>query len=76
MYENKPRSYDERRRWQDAQRAAGVPVECGREVCKVTFTEGYVNSGTPLLYCPTCAALINRFNPGLCSKEHVPVAPT
>lgn len=65
----KPRDYHNRRKWQDAQRAAGLDPECGREVCRNKAAPAYVNAGTPLLYCATCAAAINRFNPGLCSLE-------
>ncbi len=65
----KPRDYHERRRWQDAQRAAGADPECGREACKNTAKPAYVNAETPLLYCATCARMINRYTPGLCTVE-------
>ena len=65
----KPHSYDDRRRWQDAARARGEIPECGREVCTNPADPAYVNSGTSLLYCRTCATLINRYNPGLCKPE-------
>lgn len=72
LYANKPRDYDDRRRWQDAQRAAGLDAECGREVCRTRIPDGkaWVNRFTPLLYCQRCAALINNgCNPGLCRPE-------
>lgn len=65
----KPPDYHERRRWQDAQRAAGADPECGREACRNTAKPAYVNAGTPLLYCAACAHAINRYNPGLCTLE-------
>ena len=56
-------------RWQDAQRAAGLPVECGREACHVRTSAPWTNKGTPLLYCQRCALTINQYNPGLCAPE-------
>lgn len=67
LYANKPRDYGARRAWQLAQRAAGIPIECGREAC---HTRGslYVGSGTgtTLYYCAACADEINKWNPGTC----------
>jgi hypothetical protein len=68
-YANKPCDYHARRQWQNAQRAAGLVPECGREVCRCRCEPAYVNSGTPLLYCPDCAQAINRYNPRLCTPE-------
>lgn len=65
----KPRDYHERRRWQDAQRAAGADPECGREACHNPARPAYVNAETPLLYCATCARMINRYTPNLCTLE-------
>ena len=65
----KPAGYDERRAWQDAARARGEVPECGREVCSAPAEPAWVNRHTPLLYCGSCAHLINRYNPGLCSPE-------
>ena len=71
----KPRDYHDRRRWQDEARARGEVPECGREVCHAKADPAWVNSGTPLLYCPTCAALINRytardgFRDSICTPE-------
>jgi hypothetical protein len=69
LYANKPRDYHDRRKWQDAQRAAGLEPECGREACKAPAVPAHVNKYTPLLYCGGCARLINRYNPGFCSLE-------
>lgn len=66
---NKPRAYVDRRRWQDEQRAAGLNPTCGREICQNIAAPAWVNGSTPLLYCGECAALINRYTPGLCSLE-------
>ena len=65
----KPADYYARREWQDAARARGEVPECGREVCRNPVDPAWVNAGTPLLYCTTCARLINRYNPGLCTME-------
>lgn len=65
----KPKSYTERRHWQNAQRAQGLDPECGREVCQRKAAPAFVNKGTPLLYCEACAVLINKHNPGLCAPE-------
>lgn len=65
----KPHDYDLRRRWQDAARARGEVPECGREVCRNPASPAWVNLHTPLLYCGTCAHLINRYNPGFCERE-------
>ncbi len=64
-----PADYHARRRWQDEQRAAGQPPDCGREACCNKAAPAYVNAGTPLLYCLECAVMINLYNPGLCSPE-------
>ena len=63
----KPADYYARREWQDAARARGEVPECGREVCRNPAAPAWVNAGTPLLYCTTCARLINGYNPGLCT---------
>ena len=65
----KPATYAERRKWQDAQRAAGHDPECGREACVNPAAPAWVNAGTPLLYCRQCARLINTYNNGLCTLE-------
>lgn len=65
----KPLDYHERRAWQDAARARGEIPVCGREVCLNLAHPAYVNQHTPLLYCAVCAGLINKFNPGFCSRE-------
>jgi hypothetical protein len=65
----KPLDYRERRKWQDAERAAGRVPECGREACTQAADPAWTNQGTPLLYCAACAKEINRFNPGLCRPE-------
>ena len=62
MTSQKPRDYHERRRWQDAARACGEVPECGREACRNPASPAWVNAGTPLLYCGTCARLINHYN--------------
>lgn len=65
----KPEDYDDRRRWQDEFRARGEAVPCGRNACENMVATPYVNTHTPLLYCADCAALINFYNPGLCTPE-------
>lgn len=65
----KPADYHARRQWQDEARARGEVPECGREACHNPASPAWVNKGTPLLYCSTCARLINGYNPGLCSRE-------
>lgn len=65
----KPQNYADRRRWQDAQRAVGLPPECGREACTALADPAYVNQNTPLLYCADCAEQINRHNQGSCRQE-------
>lgn len=65
----KPADYHDRRRWQDEARARGEAPECGRQVCTNSADPAWTNKGTPLLYCRQCAALINRYNPGLCERE-------
>lgn len=67
----KPRDYRVRRQWQDAARAQGEVPECGREACHEPADPAWIGSGTgvALLYCGACARLINRYNPGTCSKE-------
>ena len=67
----KPCDYHDRRKWQDAQRAAGHAPECGREACHAPADPAYVNLHTPLLYCERCARMINNYNPGLCSPESI-----
>lgn len=75
MPEPKPSDYYARRRWQDAARARGEVPECGREACHNPARPAWVNKGTPLLYCRSCARMINSYNPGLCSPEVADPAP-
>lgn len=65
----KPRDYHARRARQNAARSRGEVPECGRDACHATADPAWVNRHTPLLYCGTCAHMINRYNPGLCSPE-------
>lgn len=67
--------YEARRAWQDEVRSRGEVPECGREACQQPASPAWTNKGTPLLYCPSCARLINRYNPGLCTPEQVPLVP-
>ena len=72
----KPKTYHERRQWQNAQRAEGLVPECGREACENKAAPAFINKGTPLLDCADCASLINRFTPGACSPEPAPTLAT
>ncbi len=65
----KPKDYAERRKWQDAQIERKEYPECGRMACTNAVVVHWVNKYTPLLYCASCAAEINKHNPGLCYKE-------
>ena len=71
MPDPKPHDYRARRQWQDAARARGEIPECGREACHNPAAPAWVGSGTGVLlrYCPACARLINRYNPGTCVLE-------
>jgi hypothetical protein len=57
----KPDDYHDRRKWQDEARARGEKPECGRGACTNKADPAWSNRGTPLLYCESCANLINRF---------------
>lgn len=50
--------------------------KCARKACREPFYNGvetklYYNSSTRLLYCESCATLINKYNPGLCIEVDV-----
>ena len=44
--------------------------QCAREACRGDITGvRYFNSSIRLHYCETCAVLINKHNPGLCTVD-------
>lgn len=70
--------YDERRKLQNEARSKGERPRCGRGACGMTIRPGkaWVNSGTPLLYCPACARMINEATgQNLCTPEETTNAP-
>lgn len=61
--------------WQAQREAWNTAGQCAREACRQPLDPGYRHPDTRLLYCAGCAALLQRYNPGLVLVADYPREP-